>query len=288
MHPINQSQHKVPQVYLKHFGYVDTNNQWKVSVIARNEKFVRQKSIGSFSAVTNVFDIMSDSPGIARIFEQLNGELETEYNTIVRELETEGRLSDKSYSYLLQIVANFIARSDEWRAWVLGMLEHGDKENFLHVIIGHNAKNVAEFENIKQQPFFRRLADGLPTEVLNRVMIYFIDHLMVRLWNYEITFIQSQDEKPWFTSTNPVVVHNRIDRLEVFAKESEIYFPISPKFLAYVQFPDSSDKENVLRSLESNRIYLATDEQNQELQNIIMENDYEFMIISGEFKYRVE
>jgi hypothetical protein len=288
MNSVNQSQHKVPQVYLKQFGYLDANNQWKVSVIDRNEKFTRQKSIGSFSAVTNIFDIMSDSPNIARIFEQLNGELETEYNTIVRELESDGMLSDKSYAYLLQIVANFIARSDEWRAWMLDMLEHENKENFLQIIVGHNAEDFAEFESIKQQPYFRILVEDTPAEVLNRVMIYFIDHLMVRLWNYEVTFIQSQDDKPWFTSTNPVVVNNQVDKTDIFAKDSEIYFPISPKFLAYIHFAGSLDKENILRSLESNSIHIATDEQNEELQKIIMYNPSEFVIISGELRYKVE
>ena len=66
-HP-NQDQHKVPQVYLKQFGYVDANNQWKVSIMERDSTFTRQKSIKSFTAKTNIFDLDSDDPTITRIF----------------------------------------------------------------------------------------------------------------------------------------------------------------------------------------------------------------------------
>jgi Protein of unknown function (DUF4238) len=281
-----QDQHKIPQVYLKKFGYRDINNQWKISVISRDESFTRQKSIESFYAVTNVFDINSDDPRIPRMFEQLNCDLETEYNNILKELEDNGMLSDKSYAYLLQLIANLIVRADHWRDWILGMLAHENKENFLQIIMGHHCKDYVDFQNIRQQPFFRILADSEPTEVVNRVLLYFIDHLMKRLWNYEITFIQSQDEKPWFTSTNPVVVHNRTKHIEIFAKESEIYFPLSPKFLAYLHFKGSDDKVNLLRTLTTNKIHLANDEQNVELQNTIMANPSAFLLIAGEFKYR--
>ncbi len=81
-----QDQHKIPQVYLKRFGYVDSNNQWKISIKIRGERFIRQKSIKSFNSVSNIFDIDSDDPRIPRMFEQLNSELETEYNNIINEL----------------------------------------------------------------------------------------------------------------------------------------------------------------------------------------------------------
>jgi hypothetical protein len=288
MKPAKQAQHKIPQVYLKKFGYKDINNQWRISVISRDEQFTRQKSIESFHAETNLFDIESDDPRIPRMFEQLNCDLETEYNNIIKELEDDGTLSHKSYAFLLQLIANLIVRSDHWRDWILGMLAHETKENFLQIIMGHHCKDYADFQNIKQQPFFRTVADSEPTEVVNRVLLYFIDHLMLRLWNYEITFIQSQDEKPWFTSTNPVVVHNRTRHIEIFAKDSEIYFPLSPRYLAYVHYKGSDDKANPLRNLATNKIHLATNEQNVDLQNTIMANPSAFVLIAGEFKYRRE
>jgi hypothetical protein len=119
--PTNQKQHKVPQVYLKKFGYQNGNNQWMISVLKKGLKFTQQKSIKSFTIETNVFDIDSDHPRIPRMFETLNSELENEYNNIISELDNNQTLSDKGYAFLLQLTSNLICRSDYWRDWVLGI-----------------------------------------------------------------------------------------------------------------------------------------------------------------------
>jgi hypothetical protein len=286
MKPANQRQHKIPRVYLKKFGYQNRNNQWMVSVVKKGENNSRQKSIASFTVATNIFDVESDDPRIPRMFEQLNGNLETEYNNIVSDLETNERLTNKSYAYLLQLIANLIVRSDDWRERILFILNSDVKENFLKIILGHHCKDEAEFGRIQELEFYRGLADLPPEQSINRVLIYFIDHLMLRLWRYEITFIKSQEDKPWYTSTNPVVVHNRVSRLEMLAKESEIYFPVSPQYLAYLHYKGSDDQENILRSYETNTVHLATDEQNESLQHIILENVLEYMIFAGEAHLR--
>lgn len=284
--PVNQKQHKVPQVYLKKFGYQNGNNQWMISVLKRGEKSTRQKSIKSFTIETNVFDIDSNDPRIPRMFETLNSELENEYNNIISELDTNQALSDKGYAFILQLIANLICRSDYWRDWVLGMLNHKNKENWLRIILGHLCKDNEEFKALDTKPHFRILADSSPEEVINRVLLFFADHYMHRLWNYDLVFIRSHDEKPWFTSTNPIVMHQRTQKNEIFNKDSEIYFPLSPKYLAYLHYSKSDDKENPLRKIERNTMINADDEQNESLQKVIMENPSDFVLIAGEFKYR--
>lgn len=285
--PENQKQHKIPQVYLKKFGYKNGSNQWMISVIQNGEKFTRQKSIESFTIETNVFDIDSDDPRIPRMFETLNAELENEYNNIIEELDNNQTLSDKGYAFLLQLVANLICRSDYWRDWVLGMLNHKNKENWLRIILGHHCKDYEEFKALDTKPHFRILADSNPEDVINRVLLFFTDHLMHRLRNYDIVFIQSQEEKPWFSSTNPIVMHNRTQKNEIFNKDSEIYFPLSPNYLAYLHYNKSGDKKNPLRKVDRNSMISADDEQNESLQKIIIENPSEYVLIASEFKYRV-
>lgn len=285
-HP-KQDQHKIPQVYLKKFGYVDTNKQWKVTVSRRGEAFTRQKSIKSFTAVTNVFDIESYDPIIRRIFEKLNCDLETGYHDIINDLDITGELTDKSYAFLLQLVANLITRSDYWRDLTLSLLNSPGKARFLQFITGHHCQNEAEYNTIDQQSFYRVLNESSPGDALNRAMLYFMDHLMLRLWNYEIVIIRSQDGKEWWTSTNPVVAHNKIEGMEIFAKESEFYFPISPTYLAYLHFKGSDDQTNPLRALATNQIYEADDAQNAALQQLILENPSDCVIIAGKFNYRI-
>ena|ERR1035437_2275316 len=286
MKPENQAQHKIPQVYLKKFGYLAENNQWKVTVLKKGEKFTRQKSIEGFTIVTNIFDIESDDPRIPRIFEEINGELENEYNNIIGDLETNRTLTDKSCAFILQITANLICRSDLWRKWVLGILNHKNKENFLKIITGHFLKSDEEFNKIEQQPFYKILVESLPEKIINRVLLYFYDHLWLRLQHYEIVIIESQEGKPWFTSDNPIVLQNRTKKWEFLAKESEIYFPLSPKYLAYMHYPDSEDKQNNLRTYKSNQVHPASDNQNSGFQKMIIRNCLEYVIVAGKFKYR--
>ena len=278
---MKQNQHKIPQVYLKKFGFQAPNKQWRVSVKKRDEKFVRQKSIKGFLAETDIFEFDSEDPRLSGIFEKLNCDLETEYNNILDDLQQNGKLSNKSYAYLLQILANFIVRADYWREWILNVLNSRNKENFLRIILGHHCKNYEEFKILNTKPFFRILVENNANAIVNRGLLYFIDHLMVRIRYYEVTFIQSQAEKPWFTTDNPVIFHNRIKRLEILAPESELYLPLSPKFLAYFHFKDSSDKKNHLRDLETNTVSIANDEDNANLQKVILANPSNHLIFSG-------
>lgn len=83
--PEKQNQHKLPQVYMREFGY-DFKGQKKVSVLKVGEKFTRQKSIESFLSETNVFKIKSENPELENIFEELNGLLENEYLNFISDL----------------------------------------------------------------------------------------------------------------------------------------------------------------------------------------------------------
>jgi hypothetical protein len=80
------------------------------------------------------------------------------------------------------------------------------------------------------------------------------------------------------------VVDNKIDRnnLEIFAKESEVYFPLTPKHLLYLHFTGSNDQANPLRSLSSERIHLVDQAQAWEIQKKISNNAHEFLIFAGE------
>lgn len=285
MHPPKQDQHKVPKVYLKKFGYLDANKQWKVSVIKSGEHFTRQKSIRSFTALTNVFDIKSLNPIIHRTFETFNSKLESNYNAIIDDLENNGKLSEENDAYLMQFTANMICRSDCWRNWALGMLSHENKPNILKAILWEELKDRISFAEFDRDPFFRLLVDSKPEEVINVVLILFTGHLLRRLQHYEMVFLQSPEGKPWFSSTNPVVVENRINKFEIFEKESEIYFPLTPKYLVYMHCKLSEDRENELRKHSSNQVVKASDEQNERLQKIIIDNAVDdYLILAGHFE----
>lgn len=281
--PANQNQHKIPQVYLRKFGYQDSNNQWKVSVLKKGLNYTQQKSIKSFAAEINHFDIVSDDPEIPRMFEKMNSDLESGYNEIITDLER-GSLSEKFIAYLLQFIAVQIVRSDYWRKAILDLLSTDVKKNFLHIITGHRATDSEDFMRIPEKDFFRVMMEGPPSGVINRVLLFLAEYLIIRIGEFEILVLESEDGKPWNTSTNPVIVENRVNESnrEFFAKESEIYIPISPKYLIYLHFKGSEDQANSLRKLESEKVHMLSPLENWEIQKKIMHNAEEYLIFAGE------
>jgi len=281
----NQNQHKLPQVYMKQFGY-QTKGHSKISVMKVGEKFTRQKSIESFLSETNIFDIKSDKPKIVRIFEKLNGEFENEYLKIIRELNENKKLSNKSYSILLQFIPNLIARSQPTRELVIKLMQSDVKENFLMMICSHKVKNIKE---LHEQDFFKIIAKNPVTDsTVNRALLFFTDYLFNRTGHYDIVIIESQDGKPWFTSDNPVIFENKMHKFEIMGIDSEIYFPLNPKYLIYLHFRESKDKKNTLRKLEKNKVHLADDIQNMILQQKIVTNAHEYLIVAGKLNYRIQ
>lgn len=283
LQPENQNQHLIPQVYLKQFGY-QVNGQHKVSVLKIGEKFVRQKSIKAFLAQINIFDIKSDNPEIQRIFESLNCDIENVYPEMIQDLNNNGQLGEKSLAILLQLIPNFIARSNHWRSNVEFLLNSNVRENFLKITCAHRAES---FEELANKEFYLVMLEGPTDEIINRALLFFQEYLLRRVGHYEVVILKSQDGKPWFTTDNPVIVENRTGRFELLAKESELYFPLNPDYLIYLHYSGSDDKTNELRNLKSNSIHIATDVQNFNLQQKIMRNAHEYVILEGELKYKI-
>src|SRR5690554_3359992 len=119
--PENQNQHKLPQVYMREFGY-KFKTQWKVSVMKVGEKFIRQKSIESFLCETNIFKIRNSYESLENIFEGLNGMIENEYLNLINDLESQKKFSEKSCFLLLQIIPNLLCRTDSIRNLVKEIL----------------------------------------------------------------------------------------------------------------------------------------------------------------------
>lgn len=282
-------QHKIPQVYLRKFGYLTENNHWKVSVLKDGETWTRQKSIESFMAISNIFDIKSDIPNISGIFEEINFDLENKYNKIINDLEINKSLNEETYSILINFIANLICRADYWRDWVMGILNHENKENFLKITLSHITSDE-DFLNknveIEKETFYRILVDKRPEEIINRVLFYLFDYIIYRLKYFDVVIMQSQQDKPWYTSSNPVVLQNNFEHFEMLDKKCEIYFPLTPKYLAFLHYVDSKDKKNELRKLDNNFIHEASDEQTKIIINHIIKNPHEYLIIAGELKYK--
>jgi len=292
VHPPHQDQHKVPQVYLKQFGY-QQGNQWKVSVLYRGETFTRQKSIGSFTAATNIFDIDNPNPTIARLFESLNGVLETEYSRLLSELENCSEISERSHFILIQLVPNLICRSDYWRDWIRGFLEHKNRPHFIRDLLAHNTNTYEEYLQLDNTRLFQRLVNAEITEsLINEVLLHFTSYLFHHIKYFDVVILESPEGRPWLTSDNPVLFKLTHERDEIIGINSEAYLPLSPRYLAYLHVRTAINRSNPLRQLQCRRVHPVLDVLSEEeflaLVREINENMGSYLILSEYLNYRQE
>lgn len=280
----DQSQHKIPQVYLKQFGYLTKSNQWKISVLKRGEKIIRQKSIESFSTELNLFDLKTNNKDISRFFEEYNKSIEDEFNYLIEYIDKNKSLDQRSTTCLKQLIINLICRSDYCRQWVLGNLTNKSKSNFLRIILVHQFKNYADYVKINTSPLFMKLNLSRPNEVINEVLLFFIYHLLYSFDGFESLILVAETNKPWITSDNPIVADLKSQDFHFLTNDSEFYFPISSKYLVFIHHPSSNRNENPLKKLEANKSYTVSDEQMLEINAAIIDNMYEYIIFSGEVK----
>lgn len=283
--PNNQNQHKLPQVYMRQFGYL-FKKQWKVSVIKIGEKFTRQKSIESFLSENNIFKIENSFESLENIFEYLNGMIENEYLNLISDLENHNKLSEKSTFILLQLIPNLLCRTDTVRNFIKDIVISDSKVNFLKMIC---IENHMKSEDLESQKYFEvmvnePISDGL----INKILIFLSRYFQLRLLNYEVVILKSQEGKTWSTSDNPIIFENRYAKFDILTDDSEIYFPLNPKYLIYLHNKNSEDKSNNLRQKETNIVYEVNDEENNNLQRKILLNAIEHVIVEGEFKYKIE
>lgn len=277
-----QEQHKIPRVYLRQFGYRDVNNHWKIEVTPMASKITETRNIKTFSAVTDIFTINSDDPRIVSLFEDTNGLIETEYPRIIAELNNNGFLGEKSYAFLLHLIPNLMVRSDHWRDFTLGILNSENKGNFLKSVLAHRALEEGQLQTIEEWIVFQNLYNLPANESVNRVLMFFMEHLLNRIGHGRLVFFRSQPNMPWFTTDNPISVKLVSRPYEVFTIQSEIYFVLSPTYMVYLYMPILNEAfppgQNPLKYYPENTIHLVDVEQSQTLQNLILDNPSKYLI----------
>ena len=293
-YPLNQLQHKLPQVYLKQFGYLE-RNQWKISIIQRGEKFTRQKSIGSFTAETNIFDIESEDDRFPRMFETLNADLENLYPQVLNDISSNLKVSDKSWEILVQLTPNLMVRSDHWRNFIREILDSKQKETFLDITLSIHTKSLEELNELKKKYFYKIISDSeLSRSTINKTLLHFLNYVFYHLRSLDLIILKAPEGKEFFTSDNPVVFNaNQVEgKLGLFSIDTELYLPISKDYLAYFHYKESG-KEFPLRKLKSRGIYEVKDvltkkQYDHVIREEIIRNSDKLIIVPGKMEYKIE
>lgn len=266
----DQNQHRISQVYLKQFGYKDKNGKNWISVWEIGSEYTGKKSIKKFSAEKNIFDLPLNDLKERRKFEELNGDIETYYPKIISDLIQKQKLSDKSKVYLISFIANLLCRNKSFRKQITSFLSSGQRGYFLTEITSfHRDKGVQ----------LRRTLEKIKVEyqlniVLFSVWYYFCKKLTSS--NFDYVILKDFSNRGWMTSDSPVVIKNNVNENTLLAKETEIFFPISPSYLFYLDHRDYN-KSKSLR-VNGQELVQSSEELHTKIYDLIWKNAEQFLI----------
>ncbi len=135
---MEQKQHRVPQVYLKEFGFRD-GDQWMITTAEKHNaelmrgvgrRWVGAKSIASVTTAENEFDLGDVFPEEKKLLEQFFWNFENEYGSVVKQLD-EQKFTDKSLGKLTDFVASLLIRSRLFRSVLAHHLTQPYAHDFL-------------------------------------------------------------------------------------------------------------------------------------------------------------
>ena len=94
--------------------------------------------------------------------------------------------------------------------------------------------------------------------------------------NFDYVILKDFTNRGWATSDNPVVIRNNINENTLLAKETEIFFPISPNYLFYLDHMDYN-RSNSLRN-NNQELVQSSEEIHAKISCEILKNVEQFLI----------
>jgi len=243
--PEFQGQHKIPQVYLKEFGY-KKDDEWWLSVLKIGSRKTENVRIVDFTNETNVFDLPFKDMESRRHYENLFNKIENRYNTIIKNLLNQKKLIEKDSDYLNHFVANILCRTNPTRFFIFEFLKDDSiREKFINEITLFSedrelTEKVLKIFKVEYQ--------------LNVALGTVINHFVHVFRNFNKVIIKECDGKGWLTTDSPVHIDKQGREEWLIPIEAEIYFPLSKDFCLFMYHPKSEISTNPLRKLKINKI----------------------------------
>lgn len=274
--PKFQNQHKLPQVYLKQFGFEKDDSFW-VSVLKVGTSKIQNIPISEFSAEINIFDLPFENDEIKRHYENLFNKVETRYRTILSNLKNQRKLIPKDKDYLNDFTANIICRTEPFRTFILELLKNKDtREKFI--------KEITMFSNDFNDT--TNLLDIFKIDYqLNMSLGTVMNHLVSVFSSFEKIIIKEKNGTGWLTTNSPVFIDYKNNHSWIIPIEAEIYFPLSKDYCLFMFHPKSKNKENPLRKLKIDKINIIDFKLFDEISAKIISKDFrEYLIMNREYE----
>lgn len=268
--PELQGQHRVPQVYLKQFGY-QQNDEWWVSVYKKGNETTDNVLIETFTKETNIFDLPFQDFKIRRYFEKTSSRLESNYRTIISNLHHQKQLTKRDRDFLCHFIPNMMCRSIPFRQFIDDLLRTSDtRDKFLNEITLLRGNIIRIKEVLSKIPINFQL---------NLVILPLMEHMVTVFRKFHQVVIQNYDGLGWQTTDNPVVIDKQGHHEWIIPFEAEIYFPLSRDFCIFMFCNQSEIKANPLRNLKIDKINKIDFKPFNRINHKITINHSEYMIM---------
>lgn len=276
MHPENQNQHRVSQVYLKQFGY-HRDKRWWVSVYKVGNKKTENLLISSFTAEFNIFDAPYGDIEFRRNFEIQCGKIESFYPTIISNLTHQKKLTEKNIEVLCHFIASLLCRSISFTDFIQKILRYEPaRKRFVDEISMFKEENKLLLENI---------FNLVPVELqLNTILGSITQHLVEVLRCFDFVVIEKSSEIAWGTTDNPVVIDKNGNHEWLLSPDSEIFLPLSRDFCLFAFHQEGVNKENPLRLLKSSTVNKVSFEEFEIIHEKIISNIFKYFVMPIEIE----
>ncbi len=279
MRPAYQKQHKIPEVYLKKFGYLNDEGKCCISILDKHRRCIFNETTKKFSKEINLFDFPFDNLDENRLIEDNFGLIENEYNTLVKIIENQKRIIDPYKEILIQFVSRLICGADNNRAYYKGLYENEKlREGFLEEI------SMFEDESVQRELVKIYSALGaLKIDYMNAIIYSMMGFLNKVLACFNMLFLKFP-EQYWLTSDNPVIVDRQENYDWIIPIESEMYIPLSKTICMFMFHKNSQKQNNPLRKLEKDKVHLINEEIFLGIVEKIYLSDAEYLIFPCKYE----
>jgi len=273
VNPTIQYQHRLPQVYLKPFGYRH-QKKWYISVLDKYKGHTEQMPISEFTAGPNIFDYeLLEIPDERRHFEKLCARIEAKYSHVLKSIR-KGQYSQDEHITVCEFMATLVARSEQMRDFFSSLsTDYRTRQKFFDEITFLNEEVRSDLDLIKA---------GLSNhEAMKPIATVAGEYLAkcLTLFEYVILKAPAAEGKKWFTSDNPVIIHETRNFGSIISAESEIYFPISKDYCFFFYHSQSEIRDHPLRKLQPRLLHECDAVSHGYIHVMISRNVHRYLLI---------
>jgi Protein of unknown function (DUF4238) len=276
-----QKQHRVPQIYLKQFGF-EEGKDWFVTVLDLTKDQTENILISNFTTTVNEFDYWYFNDIKARRhFEITAGNIEGRYAEVLNSIKHQRKLIPKHEDILRHFISSLICRSQYHRGFFSDVLEtEYTRSKFL--------TEVTMFDE-KELPDLKIAMELLkPKERLLIVTGILANHIVKVLRTFKAVVLRDFAGRGWFTTDNPVYIDYQENYRWIIPVEAELYLPLSREYCLFLFHDKSPSNGNTCRSLAYNRIHKLDEVTHNRITRGLVTNSYRYLIVPPDFKFSME